>query len=298
MKEFLPFCVLENNALLGESPIWSPHERVLYWVDILKGNLHRFDLTSKQNETIPLGQLISSVGLCAEGGLIISFAHQVALFDFNTKRLDVIATLYQENDPHRLNDCKCDAIGRFWCGSRNDVHPSEATAALFCVGEKGKWELKEKNVMTANGMGWSPDNRLFYFIQTLRHTIYQYDFDLHEGRLSQARPFITLDPEWGGEMDGLTVDEEGCVWVAIYGKGQVIRFDPEGKRIGIIDLPVPKVTSCSFGGENRDVLFITTAREGMTEKQLRQFPLSGSLFAVKTNTTGLFPNHYRFDIVR
>ena len=132
----------------------------------------------------------------------------------------------------------------------------------------------------ANGLGWSPDNRLMYFTDSFRRTVYVYDFDLRAGTIANRRPFITL-PASDGTPDGLTVDEEGCLWVAVWDAWRVSRYTPDGEELLRIKMPVPRPTSCCFGGANLDTLYITSASVRLNEEALASAPLSGSLFAVR-----------------
>ena len=278
--------ILKYDALLGESPIWSVREQVLYWVDILKGQIHRFDPLSKHNTTYHLGQLVACIGPCEGDFLIVALENRIALFNLRNHSLQSICQP-EINSPNRFNDGKCDRAGRFWCGTMNQTNPFDPTGNLFRIEKNDSATLMQDRVEEANGMGWSPDNKVFYFTETGRFSIFAYNYDVQTGEISNRRTFATMESNAGGVFDGLTVDSEGCVWSAHNGKGEVVRYTPSGKIDVVIKVPVPKVTSLIFGGKNLDTLFMTTSREKMSKKELDQFPLSGSLFAYKPGILGL-----------
>ena len=147
--------------------------------------------------------------------------------------------------------------------------------------------LMQNHVICSNGSGWSPDGRTMYYTESFRYAIFAYDFDPASGAISNRRTFAEIDPNSGGFPDGMTVDAEGFVWSNQVGLGRIVRYDPQGKMERIVQLPVPRATDCTFGGSNLDILYITSARETMTPKQLEQAPLSGSLFAVDPGVRGL-----------
>jgi sugar lactone lactonase YvrE len=143
------------------------------------------------------------------------------------------------------------------------------------------------SVICANGLGWSPDNRVFYFTESFRYGIYAYNFNPATENISNRRLFASIDRNSDGFPDGLTVDEEGYVWSVHNAVGRVVRYSPSGAIDRVIEIPVPRPTSCIFGGDELDVLYITSARETMTSEEIAQAPLSGSLFAVKPGVKGL-----------
>jgi sugar lactone lactonase YvrE len=142
-------------------------------------------------------------------------------------------------------------------------------------------------VVCSNGMGWSPDNKIMYHTESFRYAVFKYDFDPDTGNVSNRAVFAEVDKSSGAFPDGLTVDAEGCVWSVHNAVGRVVRYDPSGKTVAVVDVPVPRPCGCIFGGEKLDKLYITTATETMSEADLTKFPLSGSVFVVEPNVTGL-----------
>jgi sugar lactone lactonase YvrE len=143
------------------------------------------------------------------------------------------------------------------------------------------------HVICSNGTGWSPDARTMYYTESFRYAIFAYDFGAEAGTLSNRRPFVILDPQASGFPDGLTVDADGHVWSAQPGYGRLVRYDPTGKIERIVELPVSRATSCIFGGDDYETLYITTARETLRAEELAEEPLAGSLLAIRPGVRGI-----------
>jgi sugar lactone lactonase YvrE len=280
-------CVLRIDATVGESPVWSVREQVLYWVDIVGQKLHRYHPDKGTNETFDLPQEVTCVALRERGGLVLTLRQNFAFYDPATGRLEMLMNPEQDKPKNRFNDGKVDRQGRFWAGSMNDVEWSAPSGSLYRLNPDDTLTWIEGDVACANGLGWSPDNRVFYFGESFRYAIFAYDFDALTGQISNRRLFASIDHSKGAFPDGLTVDRDGCVWSVHNVLGQIVRHDPTGKVIAVIDMPVPQPTSVMFGGEKLDTLYITSSRQNMTEAQLAEAPLSGSLFAVRPGVVGL-----------
>ncbi|WP_228883507.1 SMP-30/gluconolactonase/LRE family protein [Paraburkholderia saeva] len=270
-------CVSQVPALLGEAPMWSPRDDALYWVDILTPTIHRFDAASQTSTETKLGSMLSLVIPKATGGLLIATPGGLMTVD-GAGNLTRFSHPEFDRPGNRYNDGKCDRMGRLWVGTM-DMGTAANRGSLFRVDADGSWKKMDTGFTVSNGLGWNPDNTLMYFTDSHRKTVYQYDFDLISGTIGNRRPFITLDSS-AGAPDGLTVDADGCLWVAMWDDWCVARFDPEGREMTRIRMPVPRPTSCCFGGQNLDVLYVTSARVRLTEDLLNSAPLSGSLFAV------------------
>ncbi|MGH7802219.1 MAG: SMP-30/gluconolactonase/LRE family protein [Thermodesulfobacteriota bacterium] len=278
---------MKAEAVVGESPLWSPREQVLYWVDISGQNIHRFNPRANINDTFHLPQPVTAIGLREKGGLIITLRKDFAFFDPETGALQLLSDPEEDRPYDRFNDAKCDRQGRFWAGTMDDVKWNAPHGSLYRLDPDTKVTCMKTGVICANGLGWSPDNRVFYFTESFRYGIYAYNFDLNTGNISNRRLFASIDRNSDGFPDGLTVDEEGCVWSVHNAIGRVVRYSPYGAVDRVIEIPVPRPTSCIFGGDDLDVLYITSARETMTAEEIAQAPLSGSLFAVRPGVKGL-----------
>jgi sugar lactone lactonase YvrE/DNA-binding IclR family transcriptional regulator len=272
-------CVTQTRSLLGEGPTWSPRDSALYWVDILTPSVHCYDSQKNVATEVKVGTMVSVAIPKATGGLLVATPGGLMTLDLESKNLSFFCHPESDRPGNRYNDGKCDRMGRLWIGTL-DMGTAANRGNLFRVDADGLWKKMDSGFTVANGLGWSPDNRRMYFADTPRRTIYVYDFDLMAGTISNRRPFITLDAN-DGTPDGMTVDEEGCLWVAIWDAWRVSRYSPEGKEILRIKMPVPRPTSCCFGGDNLDTLFVTSASVRLNEEALASAPLSGSLFSIR-----------------
>jgi sugar lactone lactonase YvrE len=210
-----------------------------------------------------------------------------ALFDPATGRLDMLMAPEQDKPNNRFNDGKVDRQGRFWAGTMDDVNWNAPAGSLYRLNADDTLTWIQGDVACANGLGWSADNRTFYFGESFRYAIFAYDFDIATGQVSNRRQFAAIDHSRGAFPDGLTVDAEGGIWSVHNAVGQVVRYSPTGEVTDVIEMPIPQPTSVMFGGEKLDTLYITSSRQNMTDAQLAQAPLSGSLFAVRPGVAGL-----------
>lgn len=277
-------CALPWGAQLGEAPIWHPHEKALYWVDILHPAVYRFDPATGQNDTCAPGKLVSAVLPTEDGGLLVASQDGIEALDFDTGRLTPFVNPEEGMHDNRLNDAKIGPGGAIWVGSMR-LDSSKPSGGLYRISGDGHVETMENGLKVSNGLGWSPDNRTFYFVDTVPGLIYAYDTAPGSGRLGNRRVFATI-PETDGRPDGLTVDNEGGVWCAIWDGWRVNRYLPDGSLNRVIDLPVPRPTSVCFGGADLATLYITSARTRLPASTLSEAPLSGGLFACTPGQTG------------
>ena len=279
-------CVQRIAATCGESPIWSVREQVLYWTDNLGGAIHRLESSSGSAQSLVVGQDVMAIGLREGGGLVLALAKQLAFYEPGGE-LELLMGVEQDQPRNRFNDGKVDRRGRYWAGTMNDIDWDQPSGSLYRLDPGLELSRLQDGVVCANGLGWSPDNRTFYFGESFRYAIFAYDFDLDTGALSARRVFATVDQSSGMFPDGLTVDAEGGVWSVQNGAGRVVRYAPDGSVTHEVEVPLPQPTSCIFGGRDLDVLYITTSRQNMSAEQLSRYPLSGSVFAVRPGLTGV-----------
>ena len=272
-------CVAQTRSLLGEGPTWSPRDGALYWVDILTPSVHCYDSIKGEDREVKLGSMVSVAIPKATGGLLVATPAGLMTLDMASKALTGFCHPESDRPGNRYNDGKCDRMGRLWIGTL-DMGTAANRGNLFRVDADGNWKKMDSGITVSNGLGWSPDNRLMYFTDSVRRTIYVYDFDLLTGTITNRRPFITLDAS-DGTPDGLTVDEDGCLWVAVWDAWRVSRYAPDGRELLRIRMPVPRPTSCCFGGANLDTLYVTSASVRLNEAALVAAPQSGSLFAIR-----------------
>jgi sugar lactone lactonase YvrE len=280
-------CVVSAQAQIGEGPMWSAAEQRLYWVDILGKTLYVFNPADGSNRAFTLPEMITSVSPRAKGGVILTLRNSIAFFDLKTEQLTRLADPEPELPGNRFNDGKCDRQGRLWAGTMGDVDWDSPIGNLYRFGADQKPKRMEQGICCSNGLGWSPDSKTMYFTESFRHRIFAYDFDAASGDISNRRIFVSLDPHDSAFPDGMTVDAEGHVWCAQPMFGRIVRYDPKGAIARIIELPVSRGTGVMFGGPDLGTLYVTTMRTTLSDEQLAQEPLAGSLLALRPGVKGL-----------
>jgi len=264
------------EATLGEGPTWDADAGRLLWLDILGSRIHTYDPVSGRRSVRVTDQHVGAVKPRAGGGLVLNLRDGVGLLDPD----DSFRWLRREVVPgRRANDAAVAPDGTLWAGTmRYDEAPGGGTLDRF--GSTGLLETVLDDVAVSNGTGWSPDGTLMYYIDspTRRVDVFDYDGEHVSGR----REFVTIE-DGAGFPDGLTVDADGCVWVALWGGAAVRRYTPQGELDRVISLPTPLVTACAFGGADLNDLYITTARVGLD----RPHPVAGSLLVVPGAGKGL-----------
>ncbi|MFQ6018006.1 MAG: SMP-30/gluconolactonase/LRE family protein [Kiloniellaceae bacterium] len=278
-------CILDAKAALGECPVWCGEEKVLYWVDISNRAIHRLDPATGENRTWTFPDVVGSFALRERGGLIVAIGAGLYSVDLETMAMETIAEAISDRAQTRLNDGKCDPAGRFWVGAM-DLQKSRRIAALYRVDRDRGHHKMVDNLIISNGLAWSPDGRIMYHSDSRQNTIWAYDFDLASGEPGNRRVFARVDPK-EGRPDGAAVDAEGFYWSAGVGGGRLTRYGPDGKVDRVIKLPVTFPSMCAFGGENLDVLYVTSIREMLTEAALMEEPLAGGVFAIDPGVKGL-----------
>ncbi|WP_416909975.1 SMP-30/gluconolactonase/LRE family protein [Paracoccus sp. (in: a-proteobacteria)] len=281
-------CILPWGAQLGEAPVWHPLEQRLYWVDILRPAVYRFDPTTGVNDICVLDKLVSAVLPRSDGGVMIATLDGIETLDFDSARTVPLCHPERDRPENRLNDAKVGRGGAIWVGSMR-MDAARPTGALYRVDPDGSFARKESGVTVSNGLGWSPDSGTFYFVDTVPGLIYAYDSAPGTGSLDNRRVFARIPPE-DGRPDGLAIDSEGGVWCALWDGWGLRRYRPDGTLDFMIELPVPRPTSLCFGGAANDTLFITSARTRLPASTLSEAPLSGGLFSCKPGISGLTSN--------
>jgi sugar lactone lactonase YvrE len=268
-------------AELGEGACWDDQTQSLYWVDIPAARVHRLS-GARVHSSWDVGRPASAVATRVSGGLVVAGGHGFVALDPLTGEVTELAEAPGRPDT-RMNDGKCDRAGRFYAGSMA-ADESPGKGSLFRLDTDGSVTELLTGIGISNGLGWSPDDRLMYYTDSLDYRVDVLDYDLASGQMGERRPFVALGS--GDVMpDGMTVDSEGGVWVAVWGGGVVQRYDPDGCLTSVARLPAANVTSCAFGGPGLDQLYITTAAGPGRS--------AGSLFTCAAGVAGLPAFPYR-----
>lgn len=291
--QYSPKNILEARARLGEGPCWNQDEQLLYWVDIYNHRVHQFNPATGAHQFFDVGEVVGCIAPAGTNRLIMAQRSRLAFLDTSNGKVTPIITIEDNQPDTRFNDGKCDAAGRFWFGSMSTKGP---LGRLYRYDPNGSLHVLETGLTISNGLGWSPDENTFYLTDSPLKTIYAFDFDPESGSISNRRVFIDLTAE-SFYPDGLTVDREGCIWSAMWDGWCIIRFDPAGKEMMRVMMPVVRPTSCTFGNEDLMTLYITTASVGLSEAEIQNSFYSGDLFSLPTSTPGL-PTHHFIDSTR
>lgn len=282
---------VETEAILGEGPVWDEKENKLYWVDIMMGRLFVYSPGDKKNTAFALGEHVGAIALREKGGLVAAMKSGFVFINLKTGETKKIGDPESHIPGNRFNDGKCGPGGRFWAGTMS-YEQSKGAGSLYCLNTDLSIDLKLQEITISNGLAWNQKKDKFYYTDTPTGDICSFDFDLSSGKISNRSVIRNIDNS-EGYPDGMTIDTENNLWIALYGGAKVIRIDPDsGKTVFEVQLPVPKVTSCTFGGNKMNELYITTCRENMSDEEIRNFPLSGSLFKADVPFEGL--PAYRF----
>ena len=278
-------CVLDSKASLGECPVWSARERVLYWVDINAPSLNRFDPATGRNDAMPMPESIGSFALRAAGGFIVALRGGVWLARADGTLDRKIADAPYDPAHHRFNDGRCDPQGRFFAGTMNERRDA-STGELLRIDADYTMTPILTDIMISNGLAWSPDGRTMYHADTPTHVIRAFDYDAATGTPSRPRVFA----QWDGDTDrpdGGAVDSAGNYWTAFYRGGKILQLSPRGEILAEYPVPAMCPTMCAFGGPDLTTLYVTSARQMREPDELARLPQSGGLFAMNVAVPGL-----------
>lgn len=264
---------LRGEPALGEGPTWDIGDGSLLWVDILGSAVHRFRPGPGTDEVVTVPQHVGAAKPRTHGGLVLNLRDGVGLMEPGGELRWLV---YWERDGMRGNDAAVDPAGRFWAGTMR-YDQAHGGGFLARVAPDGRAAVVLPDVSISNGIGWSPDERLMYYVDTPTRRIDVFDFDLESGEIRNRRVLVDVGGT-DGVPDGLCVDADGCVWVAVNGGGEVRRYTASGVLDRVVGVPVRQVTACCFGGDDLGDLYVTTGREGFAEADVVEEPLAGSLF--------------------
>lgn len=279
--------VIRSRNILGESPVWDARTQRLYLVDIQGRRIHVFRPADGDHRTFDLPDWVTSLCPRQNGGLVLTMRKRFAFYQPDTDHLEILADPEPDRPGNRFNDGQCDRQGRLWAGTMAADDWLAPTGALYRMDPDLRITRMRDHIRCSNGTGWSPDGRTMYHTESFRYAIFAYDFDPGGGEIANRRPFVELEPDAKGFPDGLAVDRDGYVWSAQPVYGRIVRYSPDGETDRIIALPVSRGTSCAFGGPDLGTLYITSATETLSEAELAEEPLAGSVFACDAGAQGL-----------
>ncbi len=272
--------IFDAKATLGEGPAWDAKTQSLYWVDILEKRIY-----AGNEILVELDDYVGCLAPCKNGHLILGSRLSLVDFEPASSKMTTLASLSSEPLTNRINDGKCDPKGRFLVGTM-DMNEKEASGSLYSFDGKVITCLLD-GIRISNGLAWSPDHKIFYYIDTPTRKVKAFDYDLAGGQIANQRIAIEV-PESLGWPDGMTSDTDGNLWIAHWRGAQITRWNPNtGRLLDQVSMPVLQPSSCVFGGKDMNELYVTSARVGMSEADLVRYPLSGGLFKINTNVIGM-----------
>jgi sugar lactone lactonase YvrE len=283
-SENSPTIALDVRAETGEGPIWDAARGWLVFVDIMRGDVHALDPVAGDHRTWHVDKPVGAVACTVHGDWLLAAGTGFIRLDPDTGRTTPVADAASGRDDVRMNDGYVDAAGRFWAGTMSLRHET-GQGTLYRLDPDGSVHTMLAPVTTSNGLDWSPDNRLMYYADTRTMRVDVFDFDLERGAISGRRPFVQFS-EPPARPDGLVVDSEGGVWVALYEGGAVHRYRADGTLDVAVALPEKFTTKPAFGGPGLTQLYVTTARGSGAGIDSRDGDHAGALFRIETRHRG------------
>lgn len=284
--------VVDAKAELGEGPFWDERAKQLIWVDINGYSINFYDPSTRKNISHDVGQHVGAAVLREGGGLLLAMKQGFYTYEPESKELKALHDPEPDKSGNRFNDGKCDPQGRFWAGTMV-LEGESGQANLYKMDTDFSVEKIMSGVTISNGLAWDTEKGRMFYIDTPTKKIQSFDFNSETGELSNEQTAVIFSEDVGSP-DGMTMDEEGMLWVAFFRGSRVARFHSEtGEQLAEIPVPASQVTSCAFGGENMDELYITTARNGLSPEELEKEPDAGGVFRIKLDVKGA-PS-YRFN---
>ena len=275
-----PHAIIPAANVLGEGVLWDDAAAALWWTDIQSSELLRYEYETGRVQRTRLPNRLGSFGL-VEGStdMIAAFADGIALYHPVTASLQWISRPSHGVAHTRFNDGRMDRQGRFWTGTMIENDAAEGEAALYCVNTDGATGSHERGLRITNGLCTSPDGRRLYLADSPRSIIYRYALDPDDGTLHDREIFARTTG--GAYPDGANVDADGCMWSAQWGGSRVVRYTPDGRIDQTLDVPVSQPTCIAFGGPDRDLLFVSTARDGLSAQALADEPHAGDVLVYR-----------------
>lgn len=276
---------------MGEGPVWDWQGQLLYWVDIEACELHEFNPSTTKNRQWHFDGMLGAVVPMESGELYLALEAGLATFNLKTEKLMPHAVLENDDPKIRFNDGKVGPNGNFWIGTMHKTFLS-GSGNLYRVSKDLTTSAVISNTTISNGMAWTSDKKKFYYIDSPSFEVKVFDYDTNAGTISNGKSLFKIPVEYGSP-DGMSIDSEDMLWIAHWGGHCVRRWNPDtGEVMEIINVPALHVTSCCFGGKDLKTMYITTARSGLSTRQLQEYPLSGGLFMYNGRVKGTPINYF------
>ena len=280
----MPRNVWPLAAELGEGPVWVERDRALWFVDIKKQQIHRYDPASGARRSWDAPEQVGFILPAERGGFVAGLQSGLYHFDDNSGAFDLIVKVDEDSPANRLNDGTVDPKGRIWFGTM-DNQERDRSGAFYCFANGKLTRTAIGNIAITNGPAVSPDGRILYVVDTLRGTIDAVDID-DDGTLGERRSYVRIDPS-EGHPDGPTIDAEGCVWISLYAGWEARRYSPTGELIERVRFPVANITKIAFGGDDLRTVYATTARQLLSRENIAKQPEIGDLFEFTADVPGV-----------
>jgi sugar lactone lactonase YvrE len=275
-----------SSCELGESPVWHPERRSCFWVDVEAKTIFEYNWDKRSVLQYQLDHRVSLIIPAEKNKLVLGLQGGAAKFDLITMQLTWLPSPDVNWEDFRCNDGGADVHGRLWISTMELNHQKDA-GAIYCITGTGLITKKIDNVSIPNGIVFSADHKRMYYTDSVKAEIYACLYDAETAGIQFEKIAVKIPAELG-LPDGMAMDEEGMLWIALWGGYGVGRFDLQaGQMVDFIDIPAPHVTACCFGGVKLDHMIITTARSGLSEEELQTYPESGNVFIVKTSVKGI-----------
>jgi len=284
MSSSEPIPVWELEAELGEGPVWVERDQALWFTDIKKQKIHRYDPKSGDRRSWDSPEQVGFILPAEGGGFVAGLQSGLYRFDDRSGDFNLIAEVEPGIPTNRINDGVVDPAGRIWFGTMDNGERAKS-GAFYCFHEGQVTRTNLDGIAITNGPAVSPDGKLLYYVDTLRGTIDIADIR-EDGSLGSTRPFVRIDHR-EGHPDGPTIDSEGHVWISLYAGWEARRYAPSGELVERVPFPVSNITKIAFGGDNLRTAFATTARQMLSAEQIAEQSLIGALFEFRAEVSGL-----------
>lgn len=279
-----PRVVWDLAAELGEGPVWVERDRALWFVDIKKHQVHRYDPASGAKASWDAPEQVGFILPAERGGFVAGLQSGLYHFDERNGAFDPIVEVEPDKPGNRLNDGVVDPSGRLWFGTMDNGEKAKS-GAFYCFADGEVRHTGLDGIAITNGPAVSPDGRILYFVDTLKGTLEAADIR-DDGTLGERRPFARIDPKHG-HPDGPTIDSEGCVWISLYAGWEARRYSPAGELVQSVRFPVANVTKIAFGGDDLRTTYATTARQMLKPDEIARQPQIGDLFEFQVDVPGV-----------